>query len=460
MKRYPKIFRAILLPTLLLTALSSWAASTAGPGKDADIDPLQLQKFTFQVHNASIQSVAELIAQKAALELELGTGVNGRVTFALHNQTLLDALRVICEKLDLTYEVNGRVLTLRSNGKEGGSTAAGAERPVTDRAPASSGNIHSIQLRYSTAETVAGQIHTFIKTDEHLFPELTSNSIVFQGSDATYARITEMIRYLDVMPQQILIDAQVVETTRNFLDALGFSYGVTEDASLTNTAKTSGVVSFPAPTSPNIAGKYNIGTIGGTGLNVKIAAAESSGKAKVVTRPKVVTLNNNPAHINSGTSLFVKTLSPLLSSAGSSGGLSSVTGGVTTLNAGLTLNVTPTVMGNDMIRLKIDLNNSQPDESTTVDGIPGISSNAATTTVIVGQGRTAVIAGLIKNNKSHSENGVPLLSSIPVLGYLFKNFSDSDRNDELVIFITPHLVTPENDLRANDTRIPSDKRPD
>jgi type IV pilus assembly protein PilQ len=105
-------------------------------------------------------------------------------------------------------------------------------------------------------------------------------------------------------------------------------------------------------------------------------------------------------------------------------------------------------MGKELIRLKVTINNSQPDESTTVDGIPGIISNAATTSVIVGHGRTAVIAGLIKNVKAHSTASIPFLSKLPIIGGLFSNFSDSERNNELVIFITPQVVTPENDLRS------------
>jgi type IV pilus assembly protein PilQ len=158
----------------------------------------------------------------------------------------------------------------------------------------------------------------------------------------------------------------------------------------------------------------------------------------------VVTLNNTAANIQSGISFNIKTLSAV----GTGGGAATTaTGGVATLNAGLTLNVTPTIMGQDLIRLNIVINNSQPDESQIVDGIPGIVNNAATTSVIVAGGRTAVIAGLVKNTGGRSVASVPFFANIPILGAFFRNSTSSDRNNELVIFITPQIVSPTSDLK-------------
>jgi type IV pilus assembly protein PilQ len=161
-----------------------------------------------------------------------------------------------------------------------------------------------------------------------------------------------------------------------------------------------------------------------------------------------MTLNNQQARINSGITYSIKTLSSIsasstsssVSSSSSSSGTSGsgvLTGGVTSVSAGLNLTITPSLVGNEQIRLVVDISNSQPDEGTAIDGIPGILTNSANTSVIVKNHETAVIAGLIKQSKSNSSSGVPILSNIPLIGWLFKSNSKSDRNNELVIFITP-----------------------
>lgn len=199
----------------------------------------------------------------------------------------------------------------------------------------------------------------------------------------------------------------------------------------------------------NGAFKLNVGNLAGGNLEVMLSAAESNGDARVISRPKVVTLNNTPATINSGVSFYIKTLSAIVAGGGgASGGGGGIGGGVSQLNAGLSLSVTPTIMGKDLVKLLININNSSPDEAQAVEGIPGILNNSAQTSVIIAEGRTAVIAGLVKNTGGKSSAGVPFFQHIPILGALFRNSTYSDRNNELVMFITPQIVTPQMDLKA------------
>ena len=107
------------------------------------------------------------------------------------------------------------------------------------------------------------------------------------------------------------------------------------------------------------------------------------------------------------------------------------------------MSILPTIVGDDQVKLAVDINNSQPDGGSAVDGIPGVLKNSANTLVIVKNKQTAVIAGLIKQNKSNSSTGVPFLSDIPILGLLFKSKSVQDTNDELVIFLTPSIQDPK-----------------
>jgi type II secretory pathway component HofQ len=143
----------------------------------------------------------------------------------------------------------------------------------------------------------------------------------------------------------------------------------------------------------------------------------------------------------------VKTLSNIQASDRSQTavvGTGVITGGVTSLQAGLTLNILPVLVGDEEIKLSVDINNSTSDVGSSVDGIPGILKNSANTTVIVKDKQTAVIAGLIKQNKAKTSGGVPFLQDIPLLGLLFKSHEAIDQNNELVIFLTPTIGNPDN----------------
>jgi type II secretory pathway component GspD/PulD (secretin) len=216
----------------------------------------------------------------------------------------------------------------------------------------------------------------------------------------------------------------------------------------------------PGPTNPNAAFKTVLTGINAKTLEIRLNAAETNGDAKVISRPKVTTLNNKAATIQSGITFFVKTLSNVLTTdipaqrgggaaiggggVPGAGGLGTVAGGVTSLQAGLNLDILPILVGDDEIKLNVDINNSTSDVGSSVDGIPGILKNSANTTVIVRDKQTAVIAGLIKQNKAKTSGGVPFLQDIPLLGLLFKSHEVIDQNNELVIFLTPTIGNPEN----------------
>ena len=231
-----------------------------------------------------------------------------------------------------------------------------------------------------------------------------------------------------------MIEAIIAETSHNFLQNLGISIGnqgTAINASSNNPAAGAN-------------GTFNaiLGNVNAKALNLQLTAAESKGDAKIVSRPKVVTLNNRMAKVESGVTFNIKTLSNVsngTATSAASGTQGVVTGSVTSIDASLSLSILPTLIGNDQIKLTVDINDASPDLSQAVDGIPGILKNTASTAVILKNKQTAVIAGLIKQTKSKSSSGVPFLSDIPILGWLFKNSAVIDTNNELVIFLTPTI---------------------
>ncbi len=419
------------------------------------INKLQTTKFSINFENTSLRPAFKLIAMKAGLHLEIDENVNGTINYSFSNVTLAQALEQIMMEQDLNYQVSNSGVLSVGLGWTGGRN---------ERAPASQGHgkVKMIYLKYLTASDASRKVKNLIGKDEKVIVDGPTNSIAFFGSNKNFLVIKEAIRLFDKMPPQILIEANIVEINKNTARAFGISYGDLTDPSLSNTTGSGISINNKEPDSPNLVVKIGLGNLDGNTLSARLALAESEGEAKVLSRPKIVTINNKTATINSGISFSVKTLSSVSSgdSSGSSG--DNATGGITTVTAGLTLSVTPTIVGDGLVKLLINVTNSEPDLSTLVDGIPGIVSNTARTEIIVADGKTASVAGLVKNNFSDSESGVPYLSKLPFIGWLFKSNTKSGRDMELMIFITPRILKTGlsgNYMNSSEELLPDSEKP-
>jgi type IV pilus assembly protein PilQ len=428
------------------------ATKIAAPLDSSTEEVFEKKRFSLNVKGAEVREVLRMIAERGSLELKLQSSITGKIRLSLQDVTLGEALDRIAEDQGLDYLIEGDRLAIKhasrhsiarrtsrtpAESSTGASSSAGLTSSVSN-----SGSVREIPIQFKLASQILDQLKSLTEKEDLVMVDELSNSILFQGDEENYQKILEFIRILDRLPQQVLIEAQVVETSRSFLQAYGLAWG-------NDSGNPDQAVAFKTAASGpkgNAELRLNVGNLAGGKLEVALSAAESNGDARVISRPKVVTLNNTAATINSGVSFYIKTLSSTVT-GGSEGGLSAATGGVSQLTSGLQLSVTPTIMGKDLIKLLININNSTPDEAQAVDGIPGILNNSAKTSVIVSEGRTAVIAGLVKNTGGKSSAGVPFFQNIPILGALFRNSTFSDRNNELVMFITPQIVTPQLDLK-------------
>jgi type IV pilus assembly protein PilQ len=158
---------------------------------------------------------------------------------------------------------------------------------------------------------------------------------------------------------------------------------------------------------------------------------QSMGSGKILSNPKILTMNNKEATVSSGTDIPVRVLTT--TTVGT-------TGEVKTISATLMLSTTPIVTRDNRIALAIKVEKSEPDFSQQVDGIPTITRRSATAELIVEDGETIVLGGIYVKNEGEVEAGVPLLSDIPLLGWLFKKKTKIEKQGELLIFITPAIV--------------------
>jgi type IV pilus assembly protein PilQ len=199
------------------------------------------------------------------------------------------------------------------------------------------------------------------------------------------------------------------------------------------------VVNLPAAVGSGSGGAIGIsfGKLGGKlSLDLQLSAMQTTGNGKILSNPKVMTLNNKEAKISSGTDIPVRTV---VASATTGAG-STNTASVQVISASLGLSVVPAITNDDRISLTIKVEKSEPDFSNQVEGIPTITKRNADTQLVVNNGETVVLGGILTKNEGESESGVPLLSKIPLLGWLFKKKSKFDNQSELMIFITPTIV--------------------
>jgi type IV pilus assembly protein PilQ len=314
------------------------------------------------------------------------------------------------------------------------------------------------------------------------FDERTNTVIVRDISrgidDASY-----LIHELDVQSPQVLIEANIVEATQDFARGLGVQWGYRYEAG-PNTGNPTGF-NFPgtvglggsglgAGTAPPQAGTgavplpvpfladfpvpstFNNGFGAGSGsaldlalgsingqhtLNARLTALENEGKGKVISRPRVITMNNVAATIQSLTILRVKL--PSTGTVINTGAGGSAGGGTTAtekINTGITLVVTPQVSSDGFVLMNIYAKSSQPDFTRAVDGIPSEVSREANSNVLIRNGDTVVLGGIYRQVQNDNEDGLPYLNKIPAIGWLFRRNLETNHHEELLVFLTPKIV--------------------
>jgi type IV pilus assembly protein PilQ len=174
-------------------------------------------------------------------------------------------------------------------------------------------------------------------------------------------------------------------------------------------------------------------------LDLQLSALEDSGKGRILSTPRILTLDNKEARISSGTEILIPTSTIVTAGSNTGGGSVDTPTGVQTIDAKLELAVTPHVTPNREIVMHVKADKKDPDYSREVQGIPPLTSRSAETHLLVNNGETIVIGGIYTTSSSVSESGVPWLSKIPVLGWLFKKRSTVESQNELLVFITPTI---------------------
>jgi type IV pilus assembly protein PilQ len=293
----------------------------------------------------------------------------------------------------------------------------------------------------------------FLTARGDVFADVRSNTLIIRDIPASIPKIDNLLRQLDRKSQQVEIDARVVQTSRNFAREIGTQFGFSTPAGNTalgglvgNTAFLSPVIhsivapfSAPAGSGSSIPLSTNLGatapnsgfTFSTQGHNYAIdfilSLMESRGVGKILSEPKGITQNNEKLTVKQGQQIPIQT---------------NINNTITTqyVDAVLELEVTPQITSEGTVFLDVNVQNTQIDKSISVQGQPGLDTQSTQTKVLVNDGGTVVIGGVVINNETTTINQVPLLGSMPLIGNLFKHTAISVTTQELMFFVTPRIL--------------------
>jgi len=418
------------------------AGKLAKPDEESPFDEPRYggAKISLDFQNADVHNILRIIAEVSGLNVITSGAVKGKVTIKLNNVPWDQALEVILRNNGLDMIREGNIIRI--------STAAQiqAEKDAAKKLMSTEQEIAPLftrlfEINYETAASLKANLDSIKSERGTVEINDRTNIIIIKDTKKKLAEMARLILALDKKERQVLIESRIIEVAHSYTRNLGVQWGgalnTVTGANFPNTIGVTGaagaspnvitggsVVDFSVPSSAALG--LTLGHVNGTALlDMKLMAMEQNGQGRIVSMPKITTMNNKEASIESGQEIPYQTTS----SEGTKTEFK---------KAVLSLKVKPHITPDNHIRMEIDVNKDSPGQ-TTPDGI-AIDTKHAITEVIVGNGSTAVIGGLFKNDIREDKDQVPGIGDFPILGWLFKNKVNKRTGEELLIFITPKIV--------------------
>jgi type IV pilus assembly protein PilQ len=423
------------------------------------------EPISVNLKDVDLKDFFRLIHEISGLNIVLDPEVHGSLTIVLDDVPWDQALDIVLKNNGLDRQLEGNVLriaTVDTMRKEAEARRAQieAEALAVDKITVTR------YLSYAHAKDVMPTLKKLLSSRGDIISDDRTNALIIQDIPNVIPQVDRLITQLDRKTQEVEIEARVVAATRSFARDLGTQFGFGWGNSPTAVGGTGAVGSSPSqvgylapppyftiPGVPLPTGKtptltnasiplfsnfpvggpssgFGITNVGANyRLDFVLTMAESRGLLKILSRPRVVTQNNIQAVVRQGFRIPVVTQAQL-------GGPPTTT----YVDAFLRLTVTPQITAENTIFLNVDVENTTPDFGRTVNGNPTLITQQATTQVLVTDGGTVVIGGVIQTTNSINVQQVPLLGSIPVFGNLFKRTTVNTSTQELIFFITPKIV--------------------
>jgi type IV pilus assembly protein PilQ len=444
------------------TAAGTMAQSTQVSPMAAPQGKYTGEPISVNLKDVDLRDFFRLIHEISGLNVVLDPAVKGTLTIVLDEVPWDQALDIVLQNNGLDKQLNGNVLRIatRDTLKKEAETERDLEKAQAEAvAPVTVTRV----LSYGKAATLKDTLKKFLSARGDILSDDRSNQLIIRDIPSVIPTIDNLIRQLDRKSQQVEIEARVVSASRSFAQdigtELGFAGSTTSGRSLfsgTPAVGASGVTTGTSiPASPVTVGT---GSATGNGLtsgiplvtslsagvptsgfgfshrspnfavDFFITAAEAKGVGKLLSKPKVITQNNEKATIKQGTKIPIQTtINNTIS--------------VQFIDAVLKLEVTPQITAEGTVFMDVLVENTQIDSGIPrVQGIPALDTQSAETKVTVADGGTVVIGGIIITNQRVDITQVPIVGSIPLIGNLFKRTNVSVQSQELLFFLTPRII--------------------
>jgi type IV pilus assembly protein PilQ len=422
------------------------------------------ERLTLNFQDIETRAVLQLLADASGQNIVVSDSVNGSVTLRLQNVPWDQALDIVLRTKGLDKRKQDNVIIVAPQAELAAreKSELAARRDVQELAPLRS---EYLQVNYAKAADMASLIKTgnnsLLSSRGSVAVDDRTNTLLLQDTPDRLADIRRLVATLDIPVRQVQIEARIVIVNNDFERDLGARFGITTaqknganglyTTSGTAAATDSIMTNAPNPligaaiTGTNAANRYNVnlpasnpagsiavGVLGSNFiLDLELSAAQAETQANIISSPRVITANQKEASIEQGVEI------PYQQSASS---------GATTIQfkkAVLSLKVTPHITPDNRVILDLDVRDDAVGQIVVASGgvnVPAIDTREIVTQVLVNDGQTVVLGGILQTTQSENDNKVPYLGDIPILGHLFKTTDHTDDKDELMIFITPKIL--------------------
>lgn len=411
--------------------------------------------ISMKFKDADLRDVILYLGHFAGLNVVFDPEVRGTVTCDLQDVPWDQTLDIILKLNKMGKTIEGNVLRIAPMAV---LTREDQEQRKLEESKELAGPIlvKVFDLSYAKAADVESLLRTKISQRGEIIVDERTNTLIISDVVDRIDTLEKLIAVFDTPTPQVSIEARIVEATSTFVRNLGIQWGfrgimdplhgnqtslkfpsdITVDGALIPQGlSTRGIggplggyaINLPAPAF-NTAIGLSFGSIMDTfRLDMAISALETSGQGQIISSPTITTQNNKQAEIIQGRQIPVQTVANFTTTT-------------RFVNAALELRATPQITAEGTIIMDIEIRNNAADFANLVNGIPPITTQSATTTVMVRDGGTTVIGGIYRTEDSITRERVPFLHKIPILGGLFKNFARTRQKRELIIFITPRII--------------------
>ncbi len=433
------------------------AASTVAAAAPAASSKYTGEPISVNLKDVDLRDFFRLIHEISGLNVVLDPAVKGSLTIVLDEVPWDQALDIVLQNNGLDKQLNGNVLRIATH-----DTMRKEAESVRDLEKAQSEAIPPVTftrvLSYSKASGLTTTLKQFLSSRGTILADERSNQLIIRDIPSVIPVIDNLLHQLDRKSQQVEIEARVVAASRSFAQdigtQLGFAGTTTQGRSAIGGA--SAVGTSDINTGPGLPQPPVVGSTGTTGNGLPLAvnlgagvptsglflghrspnfaidffitAAESRGVGKLLSKPRVVTQNNEKAIVKQGTKIPIQTtINNTIS--------------ITFIDAVLKLEVTPQITAEGTVFMDVLVENTQIDQGIPrVQGTPALDTQSAETKVTVEDGGTVVIGGIIISSQRVDVSQVPIVGSLPVIGRLFKRTNVNTQSQELLFFLTPRIL--------------------